>query len=116
MDVKCKEKLIEALQSDKYLKDNTFLKIDKDKKTYYSLMGVFCDLFKDKLNANWILNPFEGEKQYYFILGQIAEIPKILSDKFRIKPVEVKLIKECQEKYKKNNHFREEIKFIEKNL
>lgn len=116
MEQPAKKKWIEALESNKYAKNQTYLKqtISNDLTTW-SFMGVFCDIFKEKLKANWILNPF-NENKYYYLLGEIYIIPKILSDKFKIKIPERDLIIKCQEYYRLLPDFTNEIEFLKKDF
>lgn len=109
-----KETWISALKSDIYKKSKTYLKVEKNGIVYFSMMGIFCDLFKPLLKSDWIKSPFSKphEEEFYYFLGQTHVFPKILADKLHVTPKEFSAIVNCQEEFKEKPNFDNEIIFL----
>lgn len=114
MDNKTKELFLNSLND--YIKGEEYLKETIEVEDKYTLMGVFCDIFKHKLKANWIENPLLENRKTYYLLGSLKEISKILLKKLKVKSEVYEIIKNCQKKYKNEPDFKKEIVFLDKNI
>lgn len=114
MDDKTKKLFLNSLND--YIKGEEYLKETIEAEDKFTLMGVFCDIFKHKLKANWIENPLLENRKTYYLLGGLKEISKILLKKLKIKPETYEIIKSCQKKFKNETDFKKEIIFLDKNL
>lgn len=114
MDEKIKKKFIGNLE--KYKKGKDYLKETIDDEDKFTLMGVFCDVFRNTLQADWIENPLIKDRKTYYLLGSCQEISKILIKKLKIKVAKYDIIKECQKKYKNELDFKKEIIYLNQNL
>jgi len=106
-----KELWITSLKSGDYLKSKLWLKLKENDKEYFSMMGVFCELFKSLLKSDWIESPYDDK--FYYFLGQTQVFPKILTDKLHITPKEYSAIIDCQQRFKDNPDFNKEANFLE---
>ena len=114
MDKSIKKEFIEKLLD--YEKGKEYLREFNNEKYYYTLMGVFCDIFINKLKANWIQTPFIKNITTFYLLGELKVVSKILLKKLKITSDEYTVIIECQKKYKDKPDFKNEIIYLTKNL
>lgn len=114
MENKTKELFLDNLNN--YTKGIDYLKEFYNNEERYTLMGVFCDLFKDNLKANWIENPLLENRKTYYLLGSLKEISKILLKKLKVTKEEYIVIQAAQKKYKNEPDFKKEHIYLTKNL